>query len=720
MAKRSRREADIDSLSFRELSVRGTTMDVEGRSIEAVVATETAVPMPDWQRMEMVPEVLLMRGAEFPKSRQVPLLDAHARYSIENQLGSVREISVDGQDMIGRLHFSSVAEEQFTKVREGHLTDVSVGYEVLKRTYIPDGQTKSMGGREYAGPMNLVTKWRVREVSVTPIGADRLAKMRGLSPHVFNPDLKGFVMNEKLRAMLVERGMPADLTDDQAQDWAVENRSKIGDPPKTDENPIPINTEAMRKAIEDAAARAAAKAIDDERKRRDAVRSESDALCGLAGLTSEFARTLYDLPDVAAVRKSIEDEKAKQREPGDVPPAIRITGEGRTRFVSDLGTALTMRAVSANCFNQATIDKVCPVADRGKGYQSFRHATLLDMAREWVQMHGVEVRELTREQIAICAMFGPERAGIRSAAYHTTGSFANLTLDAVNKSMQVGYTEAPSTWEQCFRQGTSVPDFKTINRVRMGSIPNLPIWPDNHDSETASFADAKEVYAVESRSLDTSFSYRLIVNDDMDGLSRAPAMLGGAARRTVNAVAWAPITSNPTMSDGIALFATATGARKRTNLTTGAGAPSVSTLQTVGNLMRQMRGENTPEGNESDDILALRPAVIAGPTALETTINQLVNSAYDPAANSFQVFNPTRTLTPVIEPLLDAASTTAWYLFASPAQIDTVEVTFLQGQESPVVRSWMCDRTLAMHYTVLQTYAAKALNHRGVQKHAGA
>lgn len=718
MAKRSRRDADMDALSFRELAFRGTTLDAEGRSIEAVVATETPVLMPDWQRMEMVPEVLLMRGAEFPKSRQVPLLDSHARYSTENQLGSVREINVDGSDMVGRLHFSSVAEDQFTKVREGHLTDVSVGYEVLKRTYIPDGQTKSMGGRDYAGPMNLVTKWRVREVSVTPIGADQLAKMRGLSPHVFNPELKGFVMNEKLRAMLVERGMPADLTDDQAQSWAVENRSKLGDPPKPDT--IPIDTAAMRAAVEKAAKEAAEAALKEERKRQAEIRSEADSLCELAGLPTEFARTLHDLQDVAAVREAIKAERAKQKDEGDVPPAIRITGEGRSRFVADLGTALTMRAVSANCVNQATIDKVCPVAERGKGYQSFRHATLLDMAREWVQMHGVEVRELTREQIAICAMFGPERAGIRSAAYHTTGSFANLTLDAVNKSMQVGYTEAPSTWEQCFRQGTSVPDFKTINRVRMGSIPNLPIWPDNRDPEVASFADAKEVYAVESRSLDTSFSYRLIVNDDMDGLSRAPAMLGGAARRTVNAVAWAPITSNPTMSDGVALFAAATGLRKRTNLTTGAGAPSVSTLQTVGNLMRQMRGENTPEGNESDDILALRPAVIAGPTALETTINQLVNSAYDPAANTFQVFNPTRTLTPVIEPLLDAASTTAWYLFASPAQIDTVEVTFLQGQESPVVRSWMCDKTLAMHYTVLQTYAAKALNHRGVQKHAGA
>jgi hypothetical protein len=270
------------------------------------------------------------------------------------------------------------------------------------------------------------------------------------------------------------------------------------------------------------------------------------------------------------------------------------------------------------------------------------------------------------------------------------------------------------------RQAASVPDFKQIHRLRMGAIPNLPVWPDNSNPERASFTDARESYAVEARSLEISYSYRLLVNDDMDALSRTPGMMGAAAARTVNAVAWSQITSNPTMSDSVALFATATGARKRTNLTTGAGTPSVTTLQTLTNLMRQMRGENTPEGNESADILNLQPRYLVGPSALATTINQLVLSAYDPAANSFMVYNTATQLIPVIEPLLDVASTTAWYLFADTSQIDTVEVSFLQGQETPVTRQFMDERNLSQTVTILQTFAAKAMNHRGVQKHAGA
>ena len=114
------------------------------------------------------------------------------------------------------------------------------------------------------------------------------------------------------------------------------------------------------------------------------------------------------------------------------------------------------------------------------------------------------------------------------------------------------------------------------------------------------------------------------------------------------------------------------------------------------------------------------PRYIVGPSALRTTILQTVLSIADPASTNQNTYNPSNNLIPVIEPLLDAASTTAWYLFADSAQIDTVEVTFLQGYETPQVRDHIDPETMAQNFYVLQPVAAKALNHRGVQKHAGA
>lgn len=723
-------------MSYRSLEVRASSLNLENRTIEADVTTENPVMVPDYGRMEMVPEVLVTKGAVIPDSRQVPFLDSHNRASVSNQLGSARDIATKYNKLTARLHFSEAAGPEFTKVREGHVTDVSAGYQILKKQYIPAGETKSIMGRSYTGPVNVVTKWRLREVSLTPIGADEQAKLRGFDPAaLITPEEESFTMKLELKAWLVTRGMPEDLNDEQAQDWMLANKERTIDEIKPKKNEQPVEegkreerTEIDAEELAVKVAEAANAIFEKKRAAEESFRKEVDATCDLAQLPEhkEHCRGLKTLDEVRSFLQTKQKEVAEKIPYG---VSIRQVGSGFENLTKDMGSALTLRALnsasSGSESSRKAIDEIFPVADRGKRTDTFKYASLYDMASEWVRAMGIDTRGLPRETVAICAMFGPEVAGVRMSgpAYNTTGNFTNLTLDASNKAMMLGYMETPATWRGPMRQAASVPDFKNINRLRMGAIPNLPIWNDNASPEKATFADAREYYAVEAYSLEISFSYRLLVNDDMDALSRAPAMAGAAAARTVNAVAWAQITSNPTMSDSVALFSAATGNRKRQNLTTGSGTPTVANVGSLTALMRLMRGENTPEQVEGGDILNLRPAYIVGPAALETTINQLVNSAYDPAATSAvntQVYNPTRVLTPVIEPLLDAASSTAWYLFASPSQIDTVEVSFLQGQETPVTRQFMDQRNLAQNLTVLQTFAAKAMNHRGIQKHAGA
>lgn len=705
-----RQQPQPDALNYRTFAVRAESIDAEKRSVEAVVTTEQAVPMFDWERYEVVPEVLLMKGAQYPK--QVPFLNAHNRYSVDDQLGSARELKIEGDKMLGRMFFATAAQSAFDKVREGHVTDVSAGYQNLVVRHVPRDQKQTIEGREFTGPVNVVTKWKLREVSLVPIGADDQAKLRGFQSFPRKPQ-ESFKMNEALRALCVKRGMEASLTDEQAQAWMIENLGK-DDPSRGAIDMKAILAEAGR-----AAAEAATKAMKDEQARAEAFHKEVDAACELAGLPGERS-ACYVMADVAAVRKHLLEVKAKQEPDIGYGLPIRAGEAQRDKHVAAIGTALTLRSLGSTGADRKRIDEMSPPEKRAAGHEQFRHARLLDLARECLMADGFNTRGLSPEQIAIAALGWPHKAGLRAdPAYHTTGSFSKLTQDAVNKSMMVGYQEFPATWRTCFRQGDSVPDLKTIHRLRMGAIPNLPDWPTNTPPEQASFKDAEETYKVQPKSLRISFSWDLLVNDDMSMLGRVPSMFGDAAARTVNALAWAQVTSNPTMEDGVALFAAATGNRKRTNLTTGAGAPSVSTLQTLSNLMQQMRGENTPEGNESQDILNLSPRFIIGPSALSTTIRQLVLSAYDPA-NANMTYNTATELIPVIEPLLDANSTTAWYLAAPTSRIDTVEVTFLQGHESPVTRQWLDEPTLSQNWAVLQAVAAKALNHRGLQKHAGA
>jgi hypothetical protein len=718
--------AAMQDPGFRSLEVRAKTFSEESRSVDAVISTETPVLMPDYSRMEMVPEVLLSKGAEFPKARQIPFLDSHNRYSVKDQLGSARAITVNEDNITATLVFgkSASGEDALASVRDGHITDVSVGYEVLKKTYVPDGTTKTISGREFAGPVNVVTKWRLREVSLTPIGADAQAKLRGLDPAAvrFSQDER-FEMNPELRALLVSRGMPAELTDEQAQRWLIDNAAKLADQkpaaqPEQRQAAPAVDTTGLAAMV----AEATRKAIADAAAQRDAFENDVRALCELAGLPYEFDNA-RKCADVAAVRAHLTAAKAKAAEA--LPFGnVRVLSTGVDRLRSDLQSTLISRAAESALNGDSQKLQRYVSDDQRKAAEPFRHATLLDMATEFVRAQGINTLGLTREQIAQCAMFGPQVAGIRGlrtdVPLHTTGSFANLTLDAINKSMMIGYTEVPATWRGPMRQGESVADFKTIHRLSMGGIPNLPVWNDSADPDRASMADAREFYAVECRSLGVDFSYKLIVNDDMSALTRVPLALGDSAARTVNAVAWSQITSNALLSDGVALFSAASGARKQKNLETG----SVTNYTTAINLLTQnmmvMRGLNTPEGNQGPDILALMPRYIVFPAALRGTLLQLLSSESDPSSSNSGVRNINTGLVPIIEPLLDADSATAFYLFAEPNRVDTVEVTFLQGQEVPQVRPVMSEEKLSMTYYVLQSFGAKALNHRGIQKHAGA
>lgn len=186
-----------ENLTTRTLSVRlakdghPATLDDASRSFEAIGATEAPCEIYDYQRGEIVAEVLLMDGLELPKSSQVPLLDSHERWDTRSVLGSYRDMRTDADKLVGRVFFSKSpeAESPWTKAKEGHLTDFSVGYRVISSQWVPDGETANFKGRSFKGPVRVTTRWRVKELSICPIGADPGAKARSETNQII-PDLK--------------------------------------------------------------------------------------------------------------------------------------------------------------------------------------------------------------------------------------------------------------------------------------------------------------------------------------------------------------------------------------------------------------------------------------------------------------------------------------------------------------------------------------------------
>jgi len=565
----------------------------------------------------------------------------------------------------------------------------------------------------------------------------------GSSPQPVTPPKKELEMNKKLRARCVAAGMDEKLTDELANEWFEANEEKVfavapvapvAAPAATPTTVAPVAVVDEDKIVNLIEAREKARA-----EKVKAWRVEIDETVAMSlgeNYPTDLRSTLYDieLGDSKAVRAAIVEAKAKADEAiddGGVMVTFKST-QPQDRHRAALHDGLMARCLSnfvthsdVNLSSSERLEKHLPAATRSKDYGDFQHMKLVDIAKESLVAKGIsreKVMRLHDWQAAQAALGYYESAGIRAeGAFHTTGSLTQITQDAINKTLLAGYEEAPQTWRGPGRQATSVPDFKTIHRIKLGAAANLPVWPDNTAPNQATLSNEQETYAVEARAETLSFSWQLIINDDLDALSRRPQLLGDAAARTVNAVFWSVVTANAALSDGQAMFLeTPAGNRKRSNLTTGTASPTNITIGAMKAKMRLMRGLNTAEGNESEDVLNLTPAYIVGPAALEEVILKQVLSGADPAlTGSSAVYNTARQLMPIIEPLLDADSSTAWYLFASPGRVDTIEVTFLSGQETPVTHSFMDDATMSQHTHVIQTYAAKGIDHRGLQRHDG-
>jgi len=361
----------------------------------------------------------------------------------------------------------------------------------------------------------------------------------------------------------------------------------------------------------------------------------------------------------------------------------------------------------------------------------FANTSLRHIASMFVERMGVKnVHNIPAPDVARIAMghrptmqrYRVERA---ESAFHSTGSFANLMLDAANKTLLAGYEEAPYTWDQWARQAQSVDDFKPINRIRLSEMANPEAVPEGMDYPETRMSDAKESYKIEKYGNIFSVTWETVVNDDLDALSRIPAAQGAACRRKQNAAVYGVLTANATMADTGALFnataqATAGG---HDNLDGSGAAPSVTELNA--GYLRMM----TKKGIRSDVILNIIPEFLIVPASLAATAMEVLGSIARPEvggsaagnSNTHNIYGPqgSRQLKLIVEPTLDGNSTKAWYLAASNSQVDTVELAFLSGEESPVLESeWGFDNDV-YRYKVRQTFGVAAIDFRGLDKNPG-
>lgn len=369
----------------------------------------------------------------------------------------------------------------------------------------------------------------------------------------------------------------------------------------------------------------------------------------------------------------------------------------------------TRRQGMIDCLHNRTNPRA-PITPAGQQYRSM---SLLEIGREFLDMHGVDTRSMSRFELSGALL------QTRTQGMMATGDFPSLLASVASKRLRDAYAENPGTYGIWARRAPNAPDFKTINVVQLSGAPALLQTNEHGEFQYGQMKDGGETYAVLTHGRIVSLSRQAMINDDLRAFDRMVQAFAASARRLENRLVYAQLTANGNLSDGGALFnanAVSTPGG-HANLQSGAGsALQFSSLATGRASMRVQKGLQTEELN-------LAPSYLIVPAALEQTAYQLTSNQYVPATtgavNEFRQGGRT-ALTPVVEPLLDATSATAWYLAADTSQVDTVEYCYLDGADGPVVESKPGFEVDGISMRCRLDFAAKAIDFRGLHKSAGA
>lgn len=699
---------------------------------DVVVATETPVRRYDEDRGYVINEVLLMDGVVLRSGmQQMPIVDSHDDKTVRNILGSIRGLQVINGELHGQPVFASDEEAQVIRQRmdEGHITDFSITALPMESIFVPHGQSyTTKRGAVIDGPAVIHVRWQPHNASICATGADENSTVRRSYTDL---ERKVIRMDEALLGQLAAMGLPEGMTDpNQVLAWVVGKLAPAAEAPEMEDMVESMDGEKKPedevKPVENMDGEDPTKKIEQAIGRAlkaDTIRrKEIQALCTAHKIERSFADQLCDGGvDLNTARTRILERMANKPAGQTATDRVSVTQSSDDKLYAAARDGLIIRSLRASGTRQT-------VQNAAAGHEDFATMKLARMAEFYAEKMGCDVRRMAPKDIALVALGHPgalNRFRIQRDAYHTTGSFSNLLLDAANKTLLAGYEEAPFTWNLWARDAGTTADFKNLNRIRFSEMGSPEMVPEGKEYPEAPMSDARESYKINKYGNMFTVTWETVVNDDLDAISRIPAMQGAACRRLQNQAVYGVLTANANMADGGALFNTTaqTSAGGHANLAASGGAISVGTLNT--GFVSMM----TKKGLRSDVILNIQPAYLIVPAAISATALQVVGSIADPSvggsaagnSNTLNIYGPngSRPLRVVVEPVLDAASSTAWYLAANTSQVDTVEITFLEGEQSPVLENeWDFDRDV-YKYKVRQTFGVAAIDFRGLYRNAG-
>ncbi len=575
------------------------TINVEERTVELVWSTGAQVRRASWYRGDYIEELSLVPGHVRLErlNNGAPLLDAHDSFSLRSQIGVVQRAWLDGNKGRALVKFSrrDDVESIFQDVIDGIYRNVSVGYKVHKTERDETGEV----------PVERAVDWEPYELSLVPIPADAGAQVRSDEP---TPTQQEKPMPE------LNQGAPA-------AEAAPDTRAAAPVAPV-------VNADEVRA---------------EERRRAAGILDAARKLQVSEDLAHKLIADGVALDDA---RMQLIDAQATEQRKTPAHSRVEVTQDhGEKRAAAKLDY-LKVRA------NLTTLDDA-------PGAREYRGTSLLDMARESLDMAGINCRGMDKSEIAVRAM-------------HSTSDFPLLMASIQRVTLKAAYGEEVQTWRPMAEQ-RNLPDFREMKEIEVGGQMLPEEIKEGGEYKTGTIQEQQGSWSLTEYGKKLVIGRRLIINDNLGYITRAVQVLArGVATFEANQM-WGLITGNAKcMSDGAVLFSSS-----HKNIGTGViGETSISAAREAMRNQTDFTGKNP---------LYVVPQYILLPTTLETAFDKFNTTIVPDQTSNVNIFSG--YLQKIVEPRLNASSTTQYYIVGNYPGVTKLIYGYLEGEAGPTIES---------------------------------
>lgn len=381
---------------------------------------------------------------------------------------------------------TAAAREVVTSSKNGFPWQASVGASVDEFEFVKDHQQVTVNGRQYSGPLNVVRKSTLGEISFVDLGADGATSASVAA--IANPESGAETVNDTDTATLDEP-----IT-----------------PPTT-----PATGIVATSPVDDIRAQAAA-----EVERIAAIRR----ICAgkNAGLEARAIREGWDA-------QRIELEILRTTRPS--APAVHVPDNSINCQVLEAACLLTAKAAHVEeAYDEQTLDLASRRFRGGIGLQEL----LLEAA--WA--NGYTGRNFRDSRSVLRFAFG---RGIEAAL--STIDIGGLLSNVANKFLLEGFFSVERTWRNiCAVRNVS--DFKTVTSYRLIGKDQYELVAPGGELKHGTLGNEQYTNKADTYGLVLAIDRRDMINDDLGAITTVPRKLGRGSGLKINDVFWTTFLAN--------------------------------------------------------------------------------------------------------------------------------------------------------------------------------